>query len=107
MARKYTEAELRAAMEALPYNDDEWTEDDLKSGRVKFIGVGHAAAIEHERNLGGRPKVADKKVIISLRLRESAVRELKDLGRGWQTAASDYLTRGVRSGKISELRKSA
>jgi len=105
MAKKITEAQQRAAIESLPYNDDEWTEEDLKTGRVKFIGVGHNSAIEHHRNLGGRPKSADKKILISLRLRESTVRKLKGLGRGWQTKAGEYLMNGIDSGKIIELRK--
>ncbi|MDR2727817.1 MAG: BrnA antitoxin family protein [Chitinispirillales bacterium] len=105
MTKKYTEAELRAVAAALPHNDDEWTEEDLKNGRVKFIGVGHASAIEHERNLGGRPKSADKKILISIRLRESTVQKLKGLGKGWQTAAGKYLMDGVNSGKIAGIEK--
>lgn len=105
MAKKYTEAQQKAMAAALPYNDDEWTEEDLKTGCVKFIGAGHASAIEHERNLGGRPKSADRKILISLRLRESTVQKLKGLGRGWQTAAGEYLMDGVNGGKIAHLRK--
>jgi len=52
---KFTKAELKAAMENIPYAEDGlFTEEDLATGRVKFIGTGHAAALEHQRKFGGR-----------------------------------------------------
>ncbi|MCL2473610.1 MAG: BrnA antitoxin family protein [Alphaproteobacteria bacterium] len=105
MTRKYTEKELRAHLKTIPYNDDVWTKEDLETGRVKYVGKGHAAAIVHHKSLVGRPKVADKKVLVSLRLRESSVKKLKGLGRGWQTMAGEYLMKGINSGKVADLRK--
>jgi uncharacterized protein (DUF4415 family) len=100
MTKKHTEYELRAAIEALPDNDDVWSEDDLKSGRVKFIGSGHSAAVKHERNFGGRPKATDKKILVSLRLPQSIVAELRASGSGWQTRASEFIVDSVKSGKL-------
>jgi len=100
MTNKRATDELRAAIETLPDNDDVWTEDDLTGGRVKFIGSGHSAAIAHERKTGGRPKAKDKKILVSIRLPQSVVAQLRASGSGWQTRASELIVDGVKSGKL-------
>jgi len=100
MTNKNARDKLQTAIESLADNDDVWTKDDLASSRVKFIGLGHSAAIAHERKLCGRPKAKDKKILVSIRLPQSVVTQLRESGSGWQTRASEFIVDGVRSGKL-------
>jgi len=71
----------------------------------KSIARGFAAFKEYI-NRNGRPKVADKKVVVSFRIPSSDAEKLRSLGKGWQTSAVDYLVHGIRYGKITnEFRK--
>ena len=98
---KFTETELKAGISKLPYGKDDWTRDDLNSGRVRLLGKGHNAAIEHFKNLGGRPQVEDKKVLLTLRMTESKLIAFKEkTGRGWQTKLRNYIEQAISAGVL-------
>ena len=65
----------------------------------KSIAGGFAAFREHI-NRNGRPKVADKKIKISIRLPESCVTKFRSVP-GYSTVISDYVMKGIASGAIS------
>jgi len=102
MARKkFTEAELRAGASGLPYGKDDWTEGDFKLGQVCLLGTGHDAAVEHFKNHGGRPRVEDKKVLLTLRMTESKLNTFKArAGRGWQTKLRNYIEEAISTGLL-------
>ena len=68
----------------------------------KFIGRGFAAFKEYI-NKNGRPKVDDKKILVSIRLPESAIASLRATGSGWQTRVSNYVVKGVNRGALNKL----
>jgi len=76
------------------------SDDDMATGRVKRIGRGFAAFSENI-NRNGRPPVAEKKVVVSIRLPGSDVEKLRAMGKGWQTKVGNYLIKGIRHGKIA------
>ena len=76
------------------------TDEDMATGRVRRIGRGFAAFKEYI-NRDGRPSVADKKVVVSIRLPSSDVEKLRAMGKGWQTRVCDYLVQGIRQNKIA------
>ena len=76
--------------------------EDMATGRVKRVGRGFAAFKECI-NRNGRPKVADKKVVVSLRIPSSDAEKLRAMGKGWQTRVCDYLVRGIRHGQITDI----
>ena len=84
---------LKAMLAAAP----EFDEDPNPGGRS--IARGFAAFKEHI-NRQGRPKVTDKKVVVSFRMSISDAEKLRAMGKGWQTKASNYLVQGIRHGKI-------
>jgi len=99
--KKITEAEIRAGISKLPYGKDDWTEADFKSGRVRLLGKGHNAAVEHFKNPGGRPQVTDKKVLVTLRMTESKLKIFKaKAGRGWQTKLRNYVEQAISTGLL-------
>jgi len=75
------------------------TDSDIATGRVKYIGRGFAAFRENI-NRNGRPPVAERKVVVSIRLPGSDAEKLRAMGKGWQTKVSNYLVRGIRQGEI-------
>jgi len=98
--KEWTPEKLRALAETTPSFPDETTDDDIATGRVRRIGRGFAAFNEYI-NRNGRPKVVDKKVVVSIRLPNSDVEKLRALGKGWQTRVGEYLVNGIRNGKIA------
>ena len=78
------------------------TDDDLALGRVKNIGRGFSAFIEHI-NMKEQPKDEDPKVSISFRLPVSYATKLRATGRGWQTRMSDYLIKGIKQGVFDDM----
>jgi len=99
--KKITETQLRAGVSKLPYGKDDWTKDDFKSGRVRLLGTGHHTAVEHFKNLGGRPRVEDKKVLVTLRMTESKLMTFKaKAGRGWQTKLRNYIEQAISTGLL-------
>ena len=77
--------------------------EDINPG-VKPIARGFATFKEHI-NRNGRPKVTDKKVVVSFRIPSSDAEKLRALGKGWQTSAVDYLVHGIRCEKIMDKLK--
>jgi len=77
---KFTKAELKAAMENIPYAEDSlFTEEDLATGRVKFIGTGS----------------------VSFPITPELLKGLRATGRGWQVRAINYLMEGLKKGKLA------
>ena len=74
-------------------------DEDIATGRVKRMGRGFAVFKENI-NRKGRPAVAEKKVVVSIRLPGSDVDKLRAMGKGWQTKVGDYLIQGIRHGSI-------
>jgi uncharacterized protein (DUF4415 family) len=74
----------------------------------KSIGCGFAAFKEYI-NKNGRPKAADPKRLVAIRLPESILAQLRSTWRGWQTRLGDYIARGVGRGMFgatAAMRKS-
>ena len=96
MVKHVTEKELQECASQLPYGKDDWTEDDFKSGRVYLLGTGHDEAMKNLKKLGGRPRVEDKKVLVTLRMTESKLKAFKArTGRGWQTKLRNYIEHAI------------
>jgi uncharacterized protein (DUF4415 family) len=79
------------------------TEEDIATGRVKHLGRGFAAFKEHI-NRSGRPKVEDRKIVVSIRLPNTDVEKLRAMGKGWQTRVSNYLSQGIQNDKIASVK---
>ena len=65
----------------------------------KSVARGFATFREHI-NRNGRPKIADRKVKISIRLPESSVTKFRSVP-GYSTIISDYVMKGIASGAVS------
>ena len=74
------------------------SDEDTATGRVKRLGRGFAAFRENI-NRNGRPTVAEKKVVVSIRLPSPDAEKLRAMGKGWQTIGGNYLLQGIRHGK--------
>ena len=99
--KKFSEKELQAGIAKLPNGKDDWTEEDFNSGHVHLLGKGHGTAVEHFKNLGGRPRVEDKKVQLTLRMTESKLKAFKaKAGRGWQTKLRNYIEQAITAGLL-------
>jgi uncharacterized protein (DUF4415 family) len=79
------------------------TDEDIVAENVKRIGRGFAAFKENI-NRNGRPTVAEKKVVVSIRLPGSDAEKLRTMGKGWQTKVGNYLVHGIRQGKIARTK---
>jgi len=84
---------LKAMLVAAP----EFDEDPNPGGQSVARGF---AAFKEYINRQGRPKVVDKRVVVSFRMLNSDAEKLRAMGKGWQTKASNYLVQGIRHGKI-------
>ena len=99
--KKFAEAELVSEISKLSYGNDDWTEEDFKTGKVHPLGTGHDAAVEYFKNPGGRPRVEDKKVLLTLRMTESKLMAFKaKAGRGWQTKLRNYIEQAISAGLL-------
>ena len=78
------------------------SDEDISTGRVKRIGRGFAAFKENI-NRNGRPAVAEKKVVVSIRIPGSDAEKLRAMGKGWQTKVGNYLVQGIRHDKIANI----
>ncbi|MDR0321849.1 MAG: BrnA antitoxin family protein [Treponema sp.] len=77
-------------------------DEDMATGRVKHLGRGFATFKENI-NRNGRPSVAEKKVVVSIRLPGPDAEKLRAMGKGWQTKVGNYLIQGIRHGKIANI----
>lgn len=57
-------------------------------------------AFVQAQNRGGRPRKADPKQTVTLRLDPDIVRHLKATGSGWQTRINDLLAKMIARGSI-------
>jgi uncharacterized protein (DUF4415 family) len=95
-----TEKLARLARKKIPVFSTGITDEDMAAGKVKRIGRGFAAFKENI-NRSGRPTVAEKKVVVSIRLPSSDAEKLRTMGKGWQTKVGNYLVHGIRQGKLA------
>ena len=55
----------------------------------------------HRGPIMGRPRVEDKKVLVTMRLTESTLNNYKArTGRGWQTKLREYVEKGITTGLL-------
>lgn len=72
---------------------------DEQMARAKPFGEAFPALAEKmRRNVGGRPKSANPKVPISIRLDSDVVAKFKASGPGWQSRMNEVLRREVMDG---------
>jgi len=92
--KNYGKDEAKAM--AMAHSAPEETRDINPGG--KSVARGFAKFREHI-NRKGRPKAADKKVKISIRLPESYAAKLRSVD-GYSTIISDYVMEGIACGAI-------
>ncbi|RJL09432.1 BrnA antitoxin family protein [Paracoccus siganidrum] len=94
MPRKHlTEAQIQRMIASDPDNP-EWSDEELAQARP-FTEAFPALAEKMRQNVGGRPRSANPKVAISLRLDPEVVARFKADGPGWQTRMNDALRKAA------------
>jgi uncharacterized protein (DUF4415 family) len=103
-------AEIEARMKALPDPDltdpdnPEWTAEDFARAKpVEDLEPDAKAAIlanfpNTARRLGGRPKAANPKQQVTLRLAPDILEHFKAGGAGWQVRIEETLRAAVKAG---------
>tara|TARA_B110000977_G_scaffold146082_1_gene185313 strand:- start:112 stop:435 length:324 start_codon:yes stop_codon:yes gene_type:complete len=86
-------------MIASDYDAPEATEDQIAQARP-FTEAFPALAENMRKNLGGRPRSANPKVPVSLRLDQDVVEKFKATGAGWQTRMNDILRREAQGMRL-------
>ena len=57
--------------------------------------------LKHLKKSGGRPRIEDKKVLLTLRMTESKLVAFKaKAGRGWQTKLRNYIEQAISAGLL-------
>ena len=75
---------------------DTFFEDEEKIER-SFDGAEYL----HRSSILGHPGVDDKKVLVTIRLTESALKKYKArTGRDWQTKLREYIEKGITKGAV-------
>ena len=90
MTKKPTDEARIQAMIASDPDAPEATDAQLAAAKP-FAEAFPALAEKMRRNPGGRPRVANPKVAVSLRLDPEIVERFKADGPGWQTRINDAL----------------
>jgi hypothetical protein len=98
--KEWTPEKLRAVLDNAPSFPDETTDEDIATGRVRPTGGRGFAAYKEYINRNGRPKSAEKKVTVTLRLPEHIVAGLRAT-KGYSRLLSDYVMAGINSGALS------
>jgi len=98
LRKEWPPEKVRAALENAPVFPDDITDEDIATGRVKYIGRGFAACKEYI-NRNGRPKVAVKKVTVGIRLPETVAADMRSV-RGYTSILSEYILAGISSGQL-------
>ncbi len=101
-------AEIRARMAALPDPDlddpdnPEWTEDDFARavGPEGLSSLELAAFPNTVVNRGGRPRAANPKPAVNLRLDAEVLGHLRASGGGWQTRVNAALAGLIKKGAL-------
>ena len=79
-------------------DNPEWTEDDFHKARpATDLPEEVRKAFPRTR---GRPRKAEPKVVISIRLSPEVIKAFKSEGPGWQTRIDEELRRIVRKRKV-------
>ena len=65
--------------------------DEQRAQAKPFAEVFPALADAMRKNLGGRPRLENPKVAVSLRLDQDVVEQFKATGSGWQTRMNSAL----------------
>ena len=88
-------AEIMKMLESAP----EFTHKEmgLKPGPVVARGF---AAHRELINRAGRPKSADPRVSVSVRLPQSYVEKMRQTGPGWQTRLGNYIVKNITAGLL-------
>ena len=98
-----TERKLKAQPEPDLTDPDnpEWTEEDFARAQgPEALSAAELAAFPRTRNKGGRPRLANPKQQVTLRLSQSVLNHFKATGAGWQARIEDVLKAEMeRSGK--------
>jgi uncharacterized protein (DUF4415 family) len=76
-----------------------FTDDDLKTGRVKLVGKGPSAVHKYLARRG-RPKKEFPKEVINIAFERRDLLHLRALGRGWQTRLREYVEQGIAAGAL-------
>ncbi|MDR2429073.1 MAG: hypothetical protein LBD62_04630 [Candidatus Margulisbacteria bacterium] len=76
-----------------------FTDDDLKTGRVKLVGKG-LPAVQKYLAQRGRPKKEFPKDVINIAFERRDLLHLRALGRGWQTRLREYVEQGIAAGAL-------
>ena len=101
--REWTSEKIKdLAKKEIPSLSTGISDEDIAAGRVKRLGRGFASFKENI-NRSGRPTVAEKKVVVSLRIPGSEAEKLRAMGKGWQTKVCNYLIQGIRHGEIANV----
>lgn len=87
--KRLTEDQIQRMIASDP-DAPEATDEQLAQARP-FEEAFPALADAMRRNVGGRPKSANPKVAVSLRLDQEVVAKFKASGPGWQTRMNDAL----------------
>jgi len=98
--KEWTPEKLRALAATTPSFPDETTDEDRATGRVRPTGGRGFAAYKEYINRNGRPKSDVKTAIVTLRLPESIVANLRSK-KGYSRILSDYIVSGISSGALS------
>jgi uncharacterized protein (DUF4415 family) len=93
MDKKYTESEMKAFVESLPYGVDG---KDFKAGPT--VARGHDEFMKYLKTRG-RPKKDEKKEVVSLRLEPKDLKVLRK-SKGWQTRLSRKVSEWVSEGAL-------
>jgi len=87
------EAKIQAMIASDPDNP-EWTDEDFANAKP-FTEVFPDLAEKMRKNIGGRPKSANPKVAVSIRLDPDVLAKFKAAGPGWQTRINEALRKAV------------
>ena len=94
MTRKYLTEDQIQRMIASDPDAPEATDEQLVQAKP-FGEAFPALADAMRKNVGGRPKLENPKVAVSLRLDQEIVARFKASGPGWQTRMNDALRDAV------------
>ncbi|MPM20177.1 hypothetical protein SDC9_66606 [bioreactor metagenome] len=97
MTRKHLTEDQIQRMIASDPDAPEATDEQLSQAK-SFDEAFPALADAMRKNVGGRPKSANPKVAVSLRLDQEIVARFKATGPGWQTRMNDALREAVGLG---------
>lgn len=90
MTRKHLTEDQIQRMIASDPDAPEATDEQLAQAKP-FSEAFPALAVAMRKNVGGRPKLENPKVAVSLRLDQEIVARFKASGPGWQTRMNDAL----------------